>query len=141
MFKITIIILLIVCPFFSNSQCSFSFKELESSLALSESNLNVLLRNKGYVFDNEFSNYFCQENFLFRRYTEDGVKVIDFLMHNSHTDINSIINDAKSLGMKLTESRTNNTTGKPINIYEGRNNIMMQISSNDKYHSITIYGM
>jgi len=141
--KILLVILLTI-PFLSKSQCSFSFNDLVRALKSNETTLNNELSNKGYIYNSKESIYVCggYDGYLFKLYFEDGGIGIDYLMPNSSYEIQKIINDAKIYGMKLTDSNTNPETGLPNNIYEGgKGNLMMQISSNEKFHSITIYGL
>ena len=141
--KILLAIFLTI-PFLSKSQCSFSFNELVRALKSNETMLNIELSNKGYTYSSKESTYFCGgfDGYLLKRYFEDGAVGIDYLMPNSSYEIQKVINDAKIYGMKLIDSKTNPETGLPNNIYEGgKGNLMMQISSNEKFHSITIYGI
>lgn len=130
--------------FYSNAQCNIVFNDLVKTIKYNETSLNYQLSNKGYVYNSKESTYFCGENYsyLFRKYYGDGAIAIDYMMPNSSYEIQKIINDAKYYGMKLTDSKTNPSTGMPIIIYEGGSgNLMMQISSNEKFNHITIYGL
>ena len=134
--------LFMLMSFYSNAQCNIVFNDLVKTLRFNETSTNYLLSNKGYVYDSKESTYFCGENYLYRKYYKDGVIGIDYMMPNSSYDIQKIINDAKYYGMKLSDSKTNPSTGMPIIIYVGGNgNLMMQISSNEKFNHITIYGL
>ena len=140
--KQLIIILFILFPFFLKAQCSISFDELVIALKNKDVIFNEYLSNKGYVYDSKEKTFFCGDSYLFRKYYEDGVAGLEYMMPNSSFEIQKIINSAKNYGMKLTDSITNPSTGLPNNIYEGgAGNLMMQIQVNKNFFHLTLYGM
>lgn len=139
--KQTFVILFILFPFFSRAQCSISFDELVKALNNNEADLKRQISYKGYVFKSKENTFFCGESYLFRKYYEDGAVGLDYMMPNSSYEIQKIINSAKYYGMKLIDSKTNPSTGLPINIYYGgTGNLMMQISGNEQYNHVTLFG-
>lgn len=141
--KKTILGLMMLVCLYSNGQCNLTFNELVTTLRSDEINIKNLLSERGYKFDYNESTYFCgneKSGYLFSKKYQDGVIVIDYMMPNSSYENQKIFNNAKSYGMRLTDSKINPTLGVPINIYTGgAKNLMMQISSTDSYTSITIY--
>jgi len=139
--KQIIVVLFVLSPFFSKAQCPISFDLLVIGLKNTDVMFNQNLSHKGYVYDSKEKTFFCGDSYLFRKYYEGGVVGLDYMMPNSSSEIQKIINGAKNYGMKLTDSNTNPSTGLPINIYEGGpGNLMMQISGNEIFFSITLYG-
>jgi hypothetical protein len=129
--------------FYVNAQCSISFNDLLKMLRSNETTLNYSLENKGYNYNYQESAFFCGKYlYYFKRYYEGKAVAIEYLMPNSRYEIESLISDAKKYGMNLTDSTINPSTGMPNNIYEGGiGHLMLQISSNERSHLITIYGL
>jgi hypothetical protein len=69
------------------------------------------------------------------------VYVIGYLFPNSSILVNRILNEAKSLGLKLTDSTNNPSTGITTYIYTGWNQIMLQVSGNSEAYRITLYDL
>jgi hypothetical protein len=139
-------LLIIFCKSFSlNAQCEFSFRELVNFLKCSDYSFNNSVSSKGYIFDKNNSVFICKDSdnkgHLIEKYIKDDVYVIGYLFPNSSILVNRILNEAKSLGLKLTDSTNNPSTGITTYIYTGWNQIMLQVSGNSEAYRITLYDL
>ena len=128
--------------FFASAQCNLGFNDLITVLRSNETNLKYQLANKGYIYDERKTKYYCSnEKYELIKSDQAGVLDIKYMMPYSSYEIQKIINDAKNYGMEFPLITTNPNTGLPKNIYGvGIGNLMMQIQNDEKYSHIVIIG-
>ncbi len=128
--------------FYSNAQCNLGFNDLVNALRSNETNLKYQLSNKGYVYNDRESKYYCSnEKYELIKSDQGGVLDIKYMMPYSSYEIQKIINDAKNHGMEFPLITTNPNTELPKNIYGvGIGNLIMKIESDEKYSYIVIIG-